>query len=297
MKRSWARAFSVLMLLACALPAAAELAREPAPPEAAIHLPFRGWGLTEDHQLVKIFGDNVRYTVWPYADLSGLPWPADWTGYTSNLASDPWNPYYLYITVSTSDLGGTYLYRFNILTLAVNQETYFPPLGWNWTALRGLGSLCKSSAGPGVVSFYSDRTQPTGNIYHVREITNTGLEFAVSSSTTLSRWGDNAAELFGGPHWFTTTTRNPSHQLIYGLSNLGGTFVQSPGVSDHPSGLLNYGPGAYYMSTFDGQMRLVTTAGTSTVLQYVQWGVPALPAPPVMYDLSNVAAHCRRIET
>jgi hypothetical protein len=266
-------------------------------PPGALHLPFRGYGLTIDHRLVRIFGDDQRYTVWPFADLSGLPW-ADFSLYNGSLASDPWEPWSLFVSVGSDDEGAgdfsgvTALYRFDLPTLTATLETYYASLGPSWSSLEGLGSRCASHL-PGQVAFYSDRTKGSGNIYGVREISNTGNEIGVADSTSLSRFGDNTAEWFGGPHWFTAI-RVPG--LTKGLSNLSNVFVPVPGLLDNPTGLLAYGAGAFYMSAEDGKMRLVTTAGTSTVLQYIQWGTPALPAPPLMIDLTNPPAHCKKIE-
>ncbi len=291
------KAIVCALLLSGALPLFAEGAGERGKEEpdggtpAAIHLPFRGYGLTKEHKVVRIFGNDQYFTVWPLADVSNLPW---WHNdyVDGNIASHPWSPWFLFISVGTSDQG-SYLYRLNLQTLAVTQETYFPASGINWTALFGLGARCKSSL-PGEVAFFSHRSQPTGNIYHVREITNAGLEIDVSVSTSLSLFGDNSGEWFAGPHWFAGV-RVPLLTKV--LSDVAGNFVPIPGLSERPSGLLSYGAGAYYLSAEDNKMRLVTTAGTSTVLQYIQWGDPALPAPPPFIDLTSPPNFCRKIET
>jgi hypothetical protein len=261
----------------------------------AIHLPFRGYGLTQDRKVVRIFGDDQRYTVWPFADVSSLPWGSDPD--QSNIASHPWSPWSLFISLGDA-AQGTSLYRLDLQTLAVTFETYIPPPGEGWTALKGLGARCASTLA-GEVAFYSFREQTTTLNLRMREVTTAGVEADVAGffGYPYYPFADNSGEWFGGPHWYVglhlghppyTSRIHPSNAIVH----LGLIWEV-----ERPTGLLSYGPGAYYMSSVGTKMRLVTTGGASTILQYIQWGVPALPAPPELLDLTSPANFCKKIET
>lgn len=266
---------------------AAQAAAPPAP-----QLSFKGYGLTADHKLVRIYGNNTQYTVWPEADLSALPWESanDWH---NGLASDPWNGYYLYISVGTDASWGTELYRYDIVSHAIVHLATFPIVGtpW-WSPLEGLGAECNSKFANvwGGAGLLASRTQGTGNVYHVREITTTGHERELASSTSISRFGDNTSQILGGPQWFTHYWWGS-----WGVNKLDGTTIWL-GTNDLPTGLLGYGGSLYYLSAAGAKMYKVdTTAGTATLLNYIVWGVPALPAAPELLDLSNGANFCSPI--
>jgi hypothetical protein len=295
------RALMCAVLLSAALPLLAEGAErgkdEGGGGPEAIHLPFRGYGLTLDRKVVKIFGDAQYYTVWPVTDVSNLAWGSDPNH--SSIASHPWSPWFLFISLGDASQG-TSLYRLDLQTLTTTLETYIPPPGINWTALQGLGARCKSSL-PGDATFYSFRADPWTGTYSIREVSNTGVEVAAGAAVSypLFPYADNSSEWFGGPHWFAGLRLG--HPPLISLIHPTGIFVQIAGMSGvtplRPTGLLAYGSGAYYLSANDNSMRLVTTAGTATVLQYIQWGFPALPAPPSMIDLTNPPNFCTKIET
>ncbi len=270
--------------------------------EAEIHLPFRGWGLTANYQLVRIFGNTTQYTVWPYADLSALPWNTAVTyWHDGGLAADPWDWRYLYVAVPVS-YALTELYRFDLSTNTVSFVAPFPagstPTGWNY-ALQGLGARCASKLGKitGGIGMYSHRRTHPVHVNYVREISTSGAEAAVLGPVNESRSGDNSQDYYSGPHWFTIEAYDSSGNTTWGVNQLsGGTIVMGTNDGKVPTGLLAYGGGSYYVSVQGAAMyRVDTTFGTSAPLSYIAWGVPAYPVAPDLIDLSNPANSCSPI--
>lgn len=270
---------------------------------AALHLPFRGYGLTADYQLVKVFGDATYYTIWPLADLSSLPWHTATTGDDDGgLASDPWNWRYLYVVVpvnaSLSDL-----YRFDLTTNSLSYVTPFPsystPTGWNYT-LQGLGARCLSKFADlhGGVGFYSHRRTHPVHLNYVHEITSTGAETTILGPIETYHGGDNTQELFGGAYWFTYEGYDGVGNSGWGVKTLKGPMVPMGSANDggHPTGILAYGSGTYYVSVEGAKMyKVATGSGASAQLSYIPWGVPAYPTAPDLIDLSNPTNYCSPI--
>lgn len=262
---------------------------------AQLSLPFRGWGLTSDYQLVKVFGNATQYSVWWYADLSYLPWDTNVAndGY-GGLASDPWNPNYLYVNVPEPP-AVTRIYRFNLTNNTTSLVLTVPAVPMGYT-LQGFGARCSSKLANlyGGIPFYSHRRFHPATSFQVREITTTGAESTVLIESDGSREGDNAQQHFGGPHWFTLESWDANGNLTWGVSQLGtGTIAMGTNDGLRPTGLLSYGSGAYYVSTTGNHMYVVNTnLGTFNPLTYVVYGAGAYPTAPDLTDLSNTANYC-----
>lgn len=295
---------AALLMLACAPGVARSVeSKRAAPPPAPSGLAFRGWALTSDFQLAQVYGNATQYTVRWYADLSYLPWNTDVSsdGY-GGLASDPWNPNYLYLAVSARPATDE-IYRFDLTTNTASYLLTMPYVMYGWT-LQGLGARCTSALANtyGGVPFYSHRRYHPATSYNVRELTTAGVETNVYTSTDYStREGDNSQELFGGPHWFTWQTWNASGLPTWGVSQLStASIVMGTNDGRTPTGMLSYGSGAFYVSTMGGPgngMFVVNTyMGVSNPLTYVVSGPGAYPTAPFLTDLSNQANYCTLTE-
>lgn len=271
--------------------------------EAALHLPFRGWGITADYTLVQVYGNATQYTVWPYASLASLPWNTAVTyWHDGGLAADPWDWRFLYVSVPIN-ASLTNLYRFDLTTNSLSFVAGYPsfstPTGWNY-ALQGLGARCSSKLGKitGGIGMYSHRRTHPATAYYVEEISTTGAEATVLMDDRIFRGGDNTQDFLAGAHWFTYTTYDTSGNTSWGVNQLSGGNIPMGAPNDGvtPTGILAYGSGAYYVSTQGARMYLVnTTFGSSSLLSYVAWGVPAYATAPDLLDLSNPTNSCSPI--